>query len=61
MTNLAGIESILREHQARYGKYHPCTHVLGRLQSKLTRAGLPLAPGDLYQWARRQRRLKTQR
>ncbi|MBU6286405.1 MAG: hypothetical protein KGO85_10705 [Proteobacteria bacterium] len=61
MTNLAGIESILKEHQARYGKHNHCTHVLGRLQSKLTRAGLPLAPSDLHQWARRERRLKNHR
>jgi len=42
MTNLAGIESILKEHQARYGNHHYCPGALGRLQSKLTRAGLPL-------------------
>ncbi|NCV25301.1 MAG: hypothetical protein EBX56_03405 [Betaproteobacteria bacterium] len=52
MTNLAGIESILREHQARYGSNHPCASALGRLQSKLTRAGLPLASSDLRRWSK---------
>jgi len=52
MTNLAGIESILKEHQARYGKHHYCPGALGRLQSKLTRAGLPLETSDLRRWSR---------
>ncbi|MEY2718237.1 MAG: hypothetical protein RL539_1269 [Pseudomonadota bacterium] len=56
MTNLAGIESILEEHQARYGKQNRCPTALGRLQSKLTRAGLPLEPCHLNQWVQRQRR-----
>jgi hypothetical protein len=52
MTNLAGIESILKEHQARYGNHHYCPGALGRLQSKLTRAGLPLEASDLRRWSR---------
>lgn len=52
MTNLAGIESILKEHQARYGNHHYCPGALGRLQSKLTRAGLPLEANDLRRWSR---------
>jgi hypothetical protein len=52
MTNLAGIESILKEHRARYGNHHYCPGALGRLQSKLTRAGLPLEASDLRRWSR---------
>jgi hypothetical protein len=58
MTNLACIESILKEHQARYGKQNRCPIALGRLQSKLTRAGLPLEPSDLHRWARWEKRQK---